>query len=99
VDRDIIGDQVMSATLADTNTQGLSEAVIISGPRKGEFITVPESEPEPSPAAEALLAALVADANRLAESAKEASAEARELLEVLRQVRRENRVGWTGSLN
>ncbi len=61
------------------------EAVIISGPRKGEFITLPHTFDELSPEVEAAVTVLVAAANRMAESAKAATAEARALLLALRE--------------
>lgn len=68
----------------ELETQNYVEAVIISGPRKGEFITVPQGNEELSSEAENALAAVVADANRLAESTREAVAEAETLLQALR---------------
>jgi hypothetical protein len=67
--------------------QGYAEAVIISGARKGEFITVPEGEPELTPEEAAMLDQLVEGAKRLAESAREAAAEADALLAELREAR------------
>jgi hypothetical protein len=60
------------------------EAVIISGERKGELIRIPEAERELTPAEAALLDSLIADAWRLAESARAAAAEADALLQELR---------------
>ena len=59
--------------------------VIISGPRNGEFITLPPSFDELSPEVEAAITTLVAAANRMAESAREATAEAKALLLALRE--------------
>jgi hypothetical protein len=61
------------------------EAVIISGTRKGELIQLPDGELELTPAEAALLDTLVADAQRMAESARAAAAEAEALLQELRQ--------------
>jgi hypothetical protein len=63
------------------------EAVIISGPRKGELITVPKSELELTPDEESLLNSMIADAQRAAESTQAATAEAETLLRELRQGR------------
>jgi hypothetical protein len=63
------------------------EAVIISGTRKGELIQLPDGESELTPAEAALLDTLVADAQRMAESARAAAAEAEALLQELRQAR------------
>jgi len=64
-----------------------TEAVIISGPRKGEFIVVSNGESELTLEEEALVNSLLADAQRLAESARAAAAEADALLQDLRQAR------------
>lgn len=61
-----------------------SEAVIISGPRKGEFIRVSDAEPVLTAAEAALLDSLTETAWRIAESARAAAAEADSLLEELR---------------
>jgi hypothetical protein len=63
------------------------EAVIISGERKGEIITVRNGDVELSAEAQALLDSVVADAQRVAESARAAAAEAEALLQELRQGR------------
>ena len=60
------------------------EAVIISGERKGELIRIPVGERDLTPAEAALLDDLIADAWRLAESARAAAAEADALLRELR---------------
>ena len=60
------------------------EAVIISGERKGELIRLPQGEQELPPADAALLDSLIADAWRMAESARAAAAEADALLQELR---------------
>jgi hypothetical protein len=76
-------------SMATPAPQEPAEAVIISGPRKGKFITVPNGESELTPEAEALLGSLVADAQRMAESAQAAAAEADALLQDLRQAGRQ----------
>jgi hypothetical protein len=58
-----------------------AEAVIISGPRKGEFIRLGELDPDLAPAEEALLDQLVEAAQRMAESARAAAVEADLLLQ------------------
>ena len=66
------------------------EAVIISGPRKGEFISIGSDEGdvlELTPAVEALLAEMTAGARRMAENAREVFLEAGGLLEDLRRAR------------
>ncbi len=66
------------------------EAVIISGPRKGEFIRVsPESEemPELTPAVEELLEQMAVASKRMAENAHAAVVEADGLLQDLRRAR------------
>jgi hypothetical protein len=45
-----------------------AEAVIISGPRKGEFITISDDDLAVSPGAEALLDEMIATANNIAET-------------------------------
>jgi hypothetical protein len=75
----------MSETNSEPNLQQYAEAVIISGPRKGEFITVPEDGEQLSPEIEAMLDSLITQARHMAESAKAASDEARSLLEAFRQ--------------
>ncbi|MGH9855747.1 MAG: hypothetical protein ACREBD_38425 [Blastocatellia bacterium] len=75
----------MSDGVMQLEPPGAIEAVIISGPRKGEFITLPPSFDELSPEVEAAITALVAAANRMAESAREATAEAKALLLALRE--------------
>jgi hypothetical protein len=67
------------------------EAVIISGERKGELIRIAVGERDLTPAEAALLDALIADAWRLAESARAAAAEADALLQELRAGRPELR--------
>ena len=66
------------------------EAVIISGPRKGEFVNIDPDKGEVlelTPAVEALLDEMVASTWRMAESAKAAVAEAEGMLEDMRQRR------------
>ncbi len=45
-----------------------TEAVIVSGPRKGEFITIPDGEPVVTPEAEALLDRMIETANEITET-------------------------------
>jgi hypothetical protein len=80
----------MSETNSEPNLQQYAEAVIISGPRKGEFITVPEDfisgvDEELSPEIAAALDGLIADAKRLAKSAQAVSAEMDDLLRILKE--------------
>ncbi|MBV9849575.1 MAG: hypothetical protein JO250_07795 [Armatimonadetes bacterium] len=66
------------------------EAVIISGPRKGEFISIdPEASDmlEMTPEVEALLDEMVAGAQRMAENARAAATEMKALLQDLHQIR------------
>jgi hypothetical protein len=70
-----------------SSTDEYAEAVIISGPRKGEFITIPERELILTEAEATMLDTMVTDAGRLAETAREAAAEADALLSELRQAR------------
>ena len=71
--------------------EGYVEAVIISGPRKGEFITVPDTDweltRELTPEEVAMLDTLVRAAQGLAESARAAREEMDALLAELRQAR------------
>ena len=64
-----------------------AEAVIISGPRKGEFITIPERELILTEAEAAMLDTMVTDARRLVETAREAVTAMDALLSELRQAR------------
>jgi hypothetical protein len=75
----------MSDGVMQLETPATVEAVIISGPRRGEFITLPQAFDQLSPEVEAAVTALVAAANRMAESAKAATAEASALLLALRE--------------
>ncbi|MGH9833049.1 MAG: hypothetical protein ACREBD_19905 [Blastocatellia bacterium] len=74
----------MSVTTLEAEAPGYLEAVIISGPRKGEFISVPEAEASLSLHEENLLDSifkeLVVIAQRVAENAKGARIEADSLL-------------------
>jgi hypothetical protein len=70
-----------------TAAESTMEAVIISGSRKGEFITLGSSEDEWSPEAEVLLDSLVAGAKRMAASAQAAADETDALLAELRKAR------------
>ena len=63
------------------------EAVIISGERKGELIRIPQGERDLTQAEASMLDSLIADAWRLAESARAAAGEADALLQELRQGR------------
>ncbi len=69
----------MSVTTLEAEAPGYVEAVIISGPRKGEFISVPEAEAGVSLREEKLLDSvfreLVGVAQRAAENAKDARLE------------------------
>jgi hypothetical protein len=65
----------------------ITEAVIISGSRKGEVIRLPGGETNLTPEELTLLDALAASANQLVESARAAAAEAEGLLQELRQAR------------
>ncbi len=68
------------------STDEVSEAVIISGPRKGEFIAVSRTGEEViTPEAEALLEQAIAAAWQMAESAKEARAAAEALRTEVRE--------------
>lgn len=61
------------------------EAIIISGPRKGELICVPDGEPIPTPAEEALLESIVQSADRIAVAARDAAARMDALVQELRE--------------
>lgn len=74
----------METLSSENNPIGAVEAVIISGPRKGEFITLPATEAELTPEEEAALQALLEGTRELAESARAASREAEALLAALR---------------
>ena len=80
----------MSATAVEMQTQEPLEAVIISGPRKGEIITVPRQEMELSPAEEAVFDALAADFERVIASMRGFSGEVADLVQELRRIRRSN---------
>lgn len=70
-----------------TTAEDSVEAVIISGERKGEMIRIPGGECELTSAEATLLDELIADAWRVAESARAAAAEAEALLQDLRMGR------------
>lgn len=76
--------------MAKSKVEERVEAVIISGPRKGELITLGngngEQETRLTPAEEAALDFLVEVSNRVAQSATEANASARALRERLQEV-------------
>lgn len=80
----------MSVTALEAEVPGYVEAVIISGPRKGEFITLPEAETDLAPHEEKILdsifSELVAIAEHMAENAKAARIEADSMLEILRGI-------------
>lgn len=70
------------------------EAVIISGPRKGEFISIVngEAEPQLSPAEEAMLDFVVEQAKRVAENMRDTRLEAEALLNDLREAGRKRNI-------
>jgi hypothetical protein len=76
----------METIQPDTISRGVAEAVIISGPRRGEIITLSEGQMSLSAEEEAALDALIADAKRMAESARAARIEAEAVLQTLRQM-------------
>ena len=67
-----------------------AEAIIISGPRKGEFIRVNGNENEPvlTPEADALLDQAVQAARSMAENARATRLEMEGLLQEMREARR-----------
>jgi hypothetical protein len=67
------------------------EAVIISGPRKGEIIPLPTDTAELTPAEEAALDEIVESAHRLVENTYAAVAAAEALRDELRLARQEVR--------
>ncbi|MBI3910470.1 MAG: hypothetical protein HY320_05985 [Armatimonadetes bacterium] len=67
-----------------TLLEGRTEAVIISGPRKGEIITLPSDVWSLTPEEEAALDSLAEGVRRMAEAARAARSEAEALLEELR---------------
>jgi hypothetical protein len=71
-------------------TEEPAEAIIISGPRKGEFIRVGNTDYEPalSPEADALLDQAVLAARSMAETARSARMEMEALLQEMREARR-----------
>lgn len=74
----------METLSSENNLIGAVEAVIISGPRKGEFITLPATEAELTPEEEAALQNLLEGAQGLVESIRAANEEAEALLTALR---------------
>lgn len=80
----------MSTTTIEPRMSGYAEAVIISGPRKGEFIAVPDGESALTPHEERILNATLEELNavakRMAENARAARIEAESMLEILRTV-------------
>lgn len=77
--------------MTESATEERIEAVIISGPRKGEFITITNGEVEPdlTPQEEAMLDIVVANAKRLAENLRAARVEAEALVQEMREAREE----------
>ena len=63
------------------------EAVIISGPRRGEIITLPESEYEFTPEEEALVDAMLESARRMEQTTREMLESSRALVRELRAAR------------
>lgn len=61
-----------------------AEAVIISGPRKGEFIRVSEAEPVLTPEESAMLDSVIESAWRLADTTRAAAKEADLILQEIR---------------
>lgn len=70
----------------ETAQPGVSEAVIISGPRRGEFITLSDNQVSLSLEEEAFLDSLIVDTQRMVESARAARVEAEAVLQTLRQM-------------
>ena len=64
-----------------------TEAVIISGPRRGQIVELPSQEPQLTAEEEALLDAAVASALRIAAMVKDMSAQAQALAKDLREWR------------
>lgn len=80
----------METLKTENRLNGAVEAVIISGPRKGEFITLPQAEAELTPEEEAALQTLLEGAQSLAKSVCAANVEAEALLAALRALEVEN---------
>lgn len=78
--------------MSQSATEERIEAVIISGPRKGEIISIinDETEPQLSPEEEAMLDVIAVNAQQLAENMREARIEAEALLEELREVNKKH---------
>jgi hypothetical protein len=76
----------MSETNSEPNLQQYAEAVIISGPRKDEFISLTENDEELAPEMERALDSLIADADRLVATTKATGAKMNSLLQSLRRV-------------
>lgn len=66
--------------------EGREEAVVISGPRRGQIITVPEARFELTPEEDAMLDAVVDAMKRAAESARALSEEMRGLRDDVRRI-------------
>jgi hypothetical protein len=73
----------MSIAAPDERT----EAVIISGPRRGQIVTLPINELTADMEVEALLDAMVSSAQRMAETARSMAEETRELVGDIRAAR------------
>ncbi len=76
----------MSNTNLEPSIPPFAEAVIISGPRKGEFINLTERDEEQTPELERALDNLIADADRLVATTKDTSAKMNSLLQSLCRV-------------
>lgn len=76
----------MSNTNTETIIPPYAEAVIISGPRKGEFINLTENDEELSPEMEKAFDILLADADRLVATARSTSEKMNSLLQSLQRV-------------
>ncbi|MFN7946689.1 MAG: hypothetical protein U0Z53_15160 [Blastocatellia bacterium] len=76
----------MSNTNIEPSLPPYAEAVIISGPRKGEFINLTENDEELSSEMEKAFDILLADADRLIATTKGTSERMNSLLQSLRRV-------------
>lgn len=76
----------MSNTNIETTIPPYAEAVIISGPRKGEFINLTENDEELSPEMEKAFDILLATADRLGATTKSTSEKMNSLLQSLQRV-------------
>ncbi len=65
------------------------EAVIISGPRKGEFITVPDAEPVMTPQVEALLDQMIESVNSINHTLQSMNRDTAAFVAEMRERRRE----------